>query len=338
MQISKRIEVLHYLGDYLKTNKEAIEPEVLKAKQKNQWFTKENIYLAIENIADKYLDKDVLHSVSNIYNIGEPKNKLNIGIIAAGNIPMVGMHDLLCTFLAGHNALVKLSEKDDVLLPYCISILQSKYPEVATYFKFVDRISAVDAVIATGSNNTSRYFEYYFSKYPHIIRKNRNSVAILDGSESDTQLKKLGKDIFSFYGLGCRNVAKIYVNTSYDLVHLMHVLSEYQEIANHNKYKNNLDYNAAIYLLNDEEHLISEFLIIRASPSVFSRIACLHYSYYSDVNSLKTEILAVEEDIQCISTDIDIKDLKTVALGACQQPEFLDFADGVDTLQFLLDL
>jgi len=335
MRLESRIEALAYLGKHLQGT--AIEEKIALAKLKNPWFTPENTKQSIKSIADNYLQKEALEKVvSNYQNLDREEPK-KIGLVAAGNIPLVGIHDVISCFLSGHIAQIKLSEKDAVLIPYCIDTLVGKFPDAKPYFQFVHKLENFDAVIATGSNNTSRYFEYYFSKYPHIIRRNRNAIAVLSGNETEEQIAGLARDVFSYFGLGCRNVSKILVPKDYSLESLMQAFEPNKEIAYHNKYKNNLDYNAAIYLLNKEAHYISDFLVMRESEQIASRIACLHYQHYENVEQLNSYLSEHKEEIQCIVSDMDLE-AATVSFGEAQRPAFLDYADGVDTLQFLESL
>lgn len=245
---------------------------------------------------------------------------------------MVGAHDIIASYIAGHTTLVKLSSKDKVLMTYFIEALGSKV-------KVVDKLEGFDAVIATGSNNTSRYFKQYFGKYPHIIRKNRNSVAVLSGKESSDDLIDLGKDIFTYFGLGCRNVSKIYIPEGYDITHLLEVLHDaYKDVAHHNKYKNNFDYNVALLLLNKEVYLNTGSLIVRQSTQIPSNISVLHYDYYAAIPELASEIKKHEEEIQCVVSNTSIDGIDTVAMGQAQCPTLLDYADGVDTMTFLTSL
>jgi len=248
------------------------------------------------------------------------------------------MHDIIACFLSGHKAIIKLSEKDAVLIPSCIETIVSKFPAAKDYFSFVNKLESFDAVIATGSNNTSRYFEYYFSKYPHIIRKNRNAIAVLSGKETKEELREFGKDVFSYFGLGCRNVSKVFVPRGYKLEDLMQAFEHFKEIAYHNKYRNNLDYNAAIYLLNKEPHLISDFLVMREAETMSSRIACLHYQYYDTLEEVDQYLADQVDNIQCVVSHLELKNAIPFAFGMAQSPEFLDYADNVDTLDFLQKL
>jgi len=249
----------------------------------------------------------------------------------AGNIPLVGFHDLLCTFITGHYAVIKPSSKDEVLITFLIKKMKEWKEDAAPYFTIADRLKDCDAYIATGSNNSSGYFEYYFSKYPHIIRRNRTSVAILTGEESDDELEALADDVYLYFGLGCRNVTKIYVPKDYNFERLLTIFKKYNYLSNHNKYKNNYDYNLAIHLLNNTYYMSNESLLLIEETSPFSRISQLHYEYYDDIESVKNS-LANDNSIQCVVGG------KEIFFGKAQQPGICNFADGVDTIGFLNSL
>jgi len=338
MILAERIAALVYLGDKMQDLGGQWGQSILKAKQHNPWFTEENCKQSVLAVAKNYLSANTLKDLQTRYPDLESRNPKNIGLIAAGNIPLVGMHDIIACFLSGHKAIIKLSEKDAVLIPSCIETIVSKFPAAKDYFSFVNKLESFDAVIATGSNNTSRYFEYYFSKYPHIIRKNRNAIAVLSGKETKEELREFGKDVFSYFGLGCRNVSKVFVPRGYKLEDLMQAFEHFKEIAYHNKYRNNLDYNAAIYLLNKEPHLISDFLVMREAETMSSRIACLHYQYYDTLEEVDQYLADQVDNIQCVVSHLELKNAIPFAFGMAQSPEFLDYADNVDTLDFLQKL
>jgi hypothetical protein len=256
----------------------------------------------------------------------------------AGNIPLVGFHDWLAVIMTGHTAVIKLSEKDNALFPFLLERLKTIDERTTDWTIQVERLQDFDAVIATGSNNTARYFETYFAKYPHIIRKNRNSVAILTGAESDEDLKRLGIDIFRYFGLGCRNVSKLYIPKNYDLPHLLKVLDIYSDIQNHNKYRNNLDYNRALLLLNQMPHLTNDCIIFQENEALISRIGVIHYEYYDDTETLKEKLSKEKENIQCIVSALPIPPFKTILFGETQSPSLFDYPDEVDCIDFLQNL
>jgi hypothetical protein len=264
-----------------------------------------------------------------------------VGLIMAGNIPLVGFHDWLCVFTAGHRAKVKLSDKDKVLLPFLVKKMGDWAFESWEHTEFVAEgapIGGMDAVIATGSNNTARYFEQYFGKYPHIIRRNRNSVAVLDGSETHDDLLALGKDVFTYFGLGCRNVSKLYVPQGYDFEPLLEALHTFNDLVLHNKYKNNFDYNFTLYILNNTPHLSNGCVLLVEHPALTTRIATLHYEYYRDAEHLSDLLSPQLENIQCIVSKMSLNNIAALPFGATQKPGLSDYADGVDTMAFLTAL
>jgi hypothetical protein len=307
---------------------------VARAGHHNGWFTEDNILFSLQQWGDLLTEenlKDWLSKYSFNKNI-EPKT---VGVVMAGNIPLVGFHDFLCVLLSGNKVLAKLSSNDKILLPYLSNYLMEQAPSLSDKIEFVDgRMENFDAVIATGSNNTSRYFEYYFGNKPNIIRKNRNSVAILTGNESEEELKALGEDIFRYYGLGCRNVSKIYVPKGYDFNGLFNALFHYKDIIHQHKYANNYDYNKAVYLMSQFKILDNGFLVLKEDDSLTSPISALFYSYYDDESTLRKMLQEIEEQIQCV---VSAKD-SDVNFGDTQKPSVSDYADGIDTMEFLLKL
>jgi hypothetical protein len=326
---NERIDLLVKLGTYMSSEDEEWEDVKYRAINTNAWFTKDDIELASENITTQFLQKEKLENwVSKYTPTQQPKK---VGIIAAGNIPMVGFHDMLCGFMSGHNIVMKLSSKDDVLLRHLIAKLIEWKPETGTQLQIADMLKSCDAYIATGSNNSARYFEQYFAKYPHIIRKNRTSVAVLDGSETGEELRSLGKDVFSYLGLGCRNVTQVWLPEGYEIPKIFDAFAPYNDIINHNKYKNNYDYYLAIYLLNRVPYMTNDFLLMVENDIPFSAVSVLHYKYYNKNNSIY-EHLKNDENIQCIVGREDIE------FGQSQLPSLDDYADNVDTMKFLTSL
>ena len=270
------------------------------------------------------------------YTIGKTPQK-TIGLILAGNIPLVGLHDVLCVLVCGHNANIKLSSSDPYLIPFIYSLLQKFSPVFQHRLSFTqDRLKEFDAVIATGSNNAARYFEYYFSKVPNIIRKNRNGVAVLNGRETEDELAKLAQDIVTYFGLGCRSISKIYVPKEYDLNRVFGALYPHAKLMESAKYANNYDYNKAVFLMSDIALLDNGFLLMREHDGFGSPVACLHYWYYDSLQELEKHLIDNEEQIQCISSSLTIQ--KAIPLGKAQKPALSDYADGVDTLSFLSTL
>lgn len=299
----------------------------------NQWFTRESIIKSLKGI-HFMLQVDEIENWLNKYSQLNWNQNKRIGIIMAGNIPMVGFHDLLCALVSGNIAVVKLSQQDTILMKAAMEELLMVNPEWKDKIEIVERLNNIDKVIATGSNNSSGYFNYYFSKYPHIIRKNRNGIAVLNGNESKDDLQKLGADIFTYFGLGCRNVTKVYVPRDYIFDKLFEALLPYADIANHNKFINNYDYHRAILLLNSDKFLTNDFLIIREDKSFASPVSVLNFEYYDDVNDLAIELHMQREKIQCIVSNEKI--FNSIPFGTTQKPAIDDYADGVDTMAFLL--
>lgn len=338
MTLSERIAVLIKLGEHLRGEDEYLRAIMHRTHFHNKWFTIENQELAIRAIAEKFLDAQKLTQWLDHYRIDDHIQPQRVGLVLAGNIPLVGFHDVLCVFAAGHRARIKLSDKDQYLLPYLLQFLEKLDARTKYYFEIVHFLKDYDAVIATGSNNSARYFEAYFGKVPNIIRKNRNAIAVLTGDETQEELEALGTDIFQYYGLGCRNVSKIYIPQGYDFQTLMEVLHEFRKIVLNDKYKNNFDYNYSLYILNKTPHLANECIILTEESSLQSRIAGLHYEYYDDLNEVEKEIQTREAEIQCIVSKNNLLTIKSLPFGKAQEPELWDYADGVDTMQFLLSL
>ena len=320
------------LGNYMQSDNDEWKQVQQKAFLENRWFIPEFINLSISNIAKNYLQNEQLDLLINRYQL--PTENLapkKIGIVMAGNIPMVGFHDLLCVFLTGHYAMVKLSSKDEVLMKHLITKLIEWDGQAEAYLTISSMIKHCDAYIATGSTNSSRYFEYYFGKYPSIIRKNRTSVAILTGEENKVELEKLADDVYQYFGLGCRNVTKIFVPRNYDFVPLLNAFRKYDHLADHHKYKNNYDYNLAIHILNNQYYMTNDSIILIENESSFSPISQLHYQYYTNEQEVRAR-LSDDENIQCIVSKKDI------GFGGAQYPQVCDYADGIDTMKFLKEL
>jgi hypothetical protein len=339
MKLLERIDALVQLGASLHDLGEAsLEEAIQRTFSNNPWLTPENCRQSLEAIRDTFLRKTSLQEWVAQYSIEDEPPARKIGLVMAGNIPLVGFHDVLSVFVSGHTAQIKLSDKDPFLLPFLLEKLNTIDPRTRVFFQITDRLTDFDGVIATGSNNSSRYFESYFGRYPNIIRKNRNAVAILNGKEKDEELKALCRDIFDYFGLGCRSVAKLYVPEDYDFSRLLAISEEFEELSMHNKFRNNFEYNLTLLLLNRIPHQASKSLLIREDPSLLSRIGMVHYSRYSAKEELLRELRSREEEIQCIVSAESLDDLPTVVPGNAQKPSLSDYADGVDTLQFLTGL
>jgi len=330
-----RIETFIKLKQELENTEADIKASLYQLAQvKNPWFTEANINLAFDGIC-RLLDSEVMLPWLENYPLSDkPKN---IGLVMAGNIPLVGFHDFLCVVLSGNNAVIKLSSQDEVLPKHIFELLININPGIQKQIKVVDRLSMLDGVIATGSDNTSRYFKKYFKDIPHIIRKNRISIAVLDGSETSQDLALLGNDIFSYFGLGCRNVAKVYVPKEFDFISLLDSLESHKHIIDHNKYFNNYEYNKAIYLVNRTEHLDNGFALFTKTSALISPLAVVYYEHYENEQQLLKMIELNQAKIQCIVGNGGI--LKSnVPIGQAQFPKVDDYADGVDTMAFLSDL
>ena len=299
----------------------------------NGWYTPEQVYFSIQSWA-KALTEENLDKWLSAYAIDKVKPK-NIALILAGNIPLVGFHDFLSVLITGHSVLVKTSSNDQHLLPFLAKYIIAVDPEFADKITFVEgKLENFDAVIATGSNNTARYFEYYFKDKPSIIRKSRNSIAVLNGTETKEQLLALGEDIFRYFGLGCRNVSKIFVPKGYSFNAFFEAIFEYQEIIHYEKYANNYDYNKAVFLMSNYKLLDNGFLTIKEDKSHASPISSVFYEFYDDIDALRIRLKSESEQIQCIVSDNLIEN--SIPFGQTQQPNLWDYADNVDTISFLL--
>lgn len=331
----QRIMAFLQLGHILQNPDEQLSSLISSAKQYNAWFTPQSTAMAIKAISEMLNETDLDQWIDA--NTDEPVKMNAIGLILAGNIPLVGFHDILCVLASGNKALIKLSSQDKQLIPYILSKLSEIEPLFTEQFEFIERLKDFDAVIATGSNNTSRYFEYYFSKVPHIIRKNRNSIAFLNGNENREELKSLGHDIFDYFGLGCRNVSKIYVPKGYNFNTFFESIEEFKSVADHHKYNNNYDYNKSIFLVNMDKHLDNGFLLLKEDKRMASPLAVVYYEEYESIQEAEIELLANEDGIQCIISRSDLS-MNVLPFGQSQRPGLWDYADGVDTMAFLRGL
>ena len=308
--------------------------DLIKLSQShNGWYTPEQVYFALESWA-KALTKENLDTWLNAYDFENITPK-RVALILAGNIPLVGFHDFVSVLITGNHALIKTSSNDQHLLPFLVKYLIHIEPEFANRISFVEgKLENFDAVIATGSNNTARYFEYYFKDKPSIIRKSRNSVAVLNGQETKEDLVALGEDIFRYFGLGCRNVSKLFVPKGYSFDTFFEALFEYQDVIHYEKYANNYDYNKAVFLMSNFKLLDNGFLTIKEDSSHASPISSVFYEYYEDLTILEQKLASEAENLQCIVSNNLIKD--SIAFGQTQQPNLWDYADNIDTITFLL--
>lgn len=332
MTLEQRISAFVKLGAHLSNlSEEAFETLAQNARNENPWFTPENVKRAITGIT-RMLQEDKLKQWTTSYTLN-PKEPKTVALVLAGNIPLVGFHDFLCVLISGHHAQLKLSSKDSKLIQYLIKHLVWLEPgfENAITIK-ENKLENFDAVIATGSDNSSRYFEYYFGKYPNIIRKNRSSCVVLTGNETPEEIEALGEDIFSYFGLGCRNVSKAYVPKGYDLTKILSRWESYKDIIHHHKYCNNYDYQKSILLVNQVLFLDNGFIILQENEKLVSPISVLYYEYYADQIDLENKLNAHAEKIQCL---VGKHKPATILFGEAQYPEVWDYADNVDTLKFL---
>ena len=313
-----------------------LHQSIQAASQFNPWFTPASIASAFEAWGSVLTEEKITNWLVSYKQNREVIAK-KIAVVMAGNIPIVGFHDFFCVLLSGHTFIGKLSGDDKILLPALVEVLCQTEPEFRTRIQFTENtLKDFDAIIATGSNNTARYFEYYFAKYPHIIRKNRNGVAVLGGQEDEKALKNLGTDICSYFGLGCRNVSKVFIPVGYSPEKLFAAIDPYKEALNdHFKFMNNYSYHRSIMLLNQTPHLDNGVFILTESQNYASPIAVMNYEYYQDLSSIKEKLEQDSELIQCIATDVFTNE-KTVKPGTTQQPGLRDYADGIDTMKFLL--
>ena len=332
MNLQHRINLLSELGKYILSNDETWRSAKIKASQQNSWFTPEFIDIASENIAHRFLQKDLLENWARQYEVKPVIDSPgSIGIVMAGNIPLVGFHDLLAVFISGQRAVIKLSSKDDILIKHLVNKIIESDNSATALIRFEEMLKGCDAYIATGSNNSSRYFEYYFGKYPHIIRRNKTSVGVLTGNETVHELEKLADDVYQFFGLGCRNVTKIYVPENYDFIPLLETFKKYNHLADHHKYKNNYDYNLALHILNNKYYMTNGSIILLQDNSSFSPISQLNYEFYSDINAADAA-LKINADLQCIVGK------EYTPFGQAQTPGLNDFADKANTMDFLSHL
>jgi len=352
MQLQKRIKAFSTLGKFMgqfgnddPLVKDGIQvPDkffdemnaiLLGTQDHNGWFTQENIRFALNSWSEALQEDQIKSWLSKYTPNDDFKN--TVAIIMAGNIPLVGFHDFISVLLSGNNVLVKLSSNDTILLPFLTRILISIEDEFKDLIQFTEeKLTGFDSIIATGSNNTARYFEFYFDKYPNIIRKNRNSVAVLTGDESSNQLELLSNDIFRYFGLGCRNVSKIYVPNNYNFDSFFNAMYSWRHVINQNKYMNNYDYNKAVYLMSNISLLDNEFMLLKEDSAMSSPISIVYYEYYSSMDELAILIDEEMDKIQCIVSESGLAN--EIPFGTTQSPALWDYADGVDTMDFLLKL
>lgn len=341
MNREKQISGLAQLGFYINKFLE-VKPEnynevdekfaalLRKSEIENSWFTQESQRFALKQWADLLTEENLNHWLSKY----KPShNSKKVGLILAGNIPMVGFHDVISVILSQHIALIKLSSKDRTILPFLLNKWQ-EFSEAELQYEFVEKLQDFDAVVATGSNNTARYLEYYFKDHLSIIRKNRTSIAVLKGDETPEELELLAEDIFRYYGLGCRNVTRLFIPQDFVIDGLFENFLNFKEIINHNKYANNYEYNRAIYLLNQERFWDNNFVMLKEDEALFSPLSVINFTRYKNIDEVKSFIKENEENIQAIVAKPELG-LDSIALGEAQNPDLETYADHVDTMQFL---
>ncbi|QHT72184.1 acyl-CoA reductase [Rhodocytophaga rosea] len=305
-----------------------------QARSGNNWFTEESVEMAIRGIID-YLQEDALRKWLADYSFGDIQKR--VGVVMAGNIPAVGFHDFMSVLLSGHILYAKLSSQDEILPKKIAALLLDIEPGFASQLQFMERLNKAQAIIATGSDNSARYFKYYFGKVPNIIRQNRTSCAVLSGEENTQDFVKLGEDIFHYFGLGCRNVSKLYVPQDYDFTPLLDALAPFKNVMNHNKYVNNYDYNKSILLVNQVPHYDNGFLLLTENTSLVSPVSVVYYEYYTNAQDLAFQLELHRSKIQCVVTGNE-NIPGSIPFGQAQHPQVWDYADGVDTMQFLQSL
>lgn len=333
MTIDERLTAFEKLGKYIRAIDEAeLEELILKVRNENSWFTPGSVNLALEGVA-RYLEPAKLKQWISPYSLA-PSTTKTIAVVMPGNIPLAGFHDFLSVLISGHAILIKLSSKDTVLLTHLSQKLAEIEPRFGLLINIAAQLKNFDAVIATGSDNSSRYFEFYFAKYPHIIRKNRTSCAILTGSETDEELMLLGRDVFTYFGLGCRNVSKIFIPRHFDPTRLVKAWDIYVDIIDHHKYHNNYDYQKSILLVNKMPFYDSGFVILQENEKLVSPISVVYLERYASEPDLQSRLNGLSEKIQCMVGKGDTY----IPFGQAQSPELWDYADRVDTLKFLASI
>ncbi len=341
MNTENQVLGLIKLSDYIKAflskntedhNEDDVNIELLlkRSEIENPWFTVDNQKIAMRQWADLLTEDHIKNWLKN-YSISKISKK--VGLILAGNIPLVGFHDVISVVLSNHIPLIKLSSKDQRLIPFLLNKWK-EFSDGQVQFEFVEKLTDFDAVIATGSNNTARYLEYYFKNHLNIIRKNRTSVAVLKGDETDEELQLLAKDIFQYFGLGCRNVTRIFIPQDFVIDRLFENFIGFQDVINHNKYANNYDYNRAVYLLNQEKFWDNNFVMLKEDDKLFSPLSVINFSRYESLDDVKKFIAENEENIQCVVAKEELG-LQSISFGEAQNPGLDTYADNVDTMKFL---
>lgn len=330
--VQERIQALTDFGKLLTPDNQELALILQRTTAHNGWFDHTSVWQMLNSFREQFFQEALLQQWMSAYRVAETPKE--VGLVLAGNVPFVGMHDILCVLMSGHIAQIKLSSKDAHFFPWMQQKLEQLLPELGKRMHFVERLASFDAVIATGSNNSARYFHYYFNNYPHIIRKNRTSVAILHGDETAEDIIALGRDVFSFYGLGCRNVGKVFVPQSFDKQVLFRDWASYEWVIENTKYKHNYDYNRALLLLNKTPYLTNDFYMLVESEQLFSPLSVLFMETYANADDLQIKLDAIAPDLQCVVSSRP----GNTPFGATQQPALGDYADHMDTMQFLQSL
>jgi len=329
----QRINAFVKLGELLQRQPEDLTQIIHLAQHKNPWYTIKNVEKALHAISSNLSVKKLNYWLQDYPDLESTKT---VGLILAGNIPLVGFHDILCVLISGFKAKIKLSSDDAGLTTYVLNRLKQIEPAFEASFEIVDRLKDFDLVIATGSNNTARYFDYYFGAKPHIIRRNRNSIAVITGKESAAQLQALGHDIFDYFGLGCRSVSKIFVPKDYNVSHFFEGIADFKDVADHYKYNNNYDYNKSIYLINGDKHFDNGFLLLKQDERTASPLSVVYYEEYNSLGDVENELNQQAENIQCVVSEVQLNIQSPVFhFGESQCPALNDYADGMNTLNFL---
>lgn len=333
MTKEQRINAFVKLGEQLQLPSEESSQIIQSAQHKNPWYTPQNVERALRAIAENLTIEKLTHWLAPYPDIQSTKT---VGLILAGNIPLVGFHDILAVLISGFKAKIKVSSDDAGLTAYVMGLLKKIDPYFGDAFEIVDRLKDFDLVIATGSNNSARYFDYYFGTKPHIIRRNRNSVAVLGGAESPSQLEALGHDIFDYLGLGCRSISKLFIPKEYPIAHFFEGIAAFNNVTAHFKYNNNYDYNKSIYLINGDKHFDNGFLLLKEDEKTASPLAVVYYETYETIAEVENKLTLAQENIQCVVSELALKvPSPQFHFGESQCPSLDDYADGVNTLDFL---
>jgi len=338
VELGRKLTVLSAASKGSDTN---IDEELLAltvaVQNGNAWFTPASVISAIEGISSMLFEKLLVEWTAR-YSFPDYEPLKNVGVIMAGNIPAVGFHDAMCILLSGNRLKAKVSSLDLVLITYILDQLAVAEPGFKDRIEITTgQLKDIDAIIATGSNNSSRYFEYYFGKYPHIIRGNRNSSAVLTGAETKEELEELNKDIFTYFGLGCRNVSKLFVPQDYNFDSFFEAAEKWSWLKNHNKYFNNYEYSKAVFLVNSIKHFDNGFLLVKEDLSLHSPVAVLHYETYENIDAVKLQLLEQADQLQCVVSS-PLTGISGIAFGETQLPGPSEYADRLDTMEFLIGI